>query len=199
MTADPPRDDADSTAEETDDSPPSCVARWLYSSKKTWADFDEVDQEQLEACWRRLGGEQWAEDVRARLEREAAEQKRRERKAQGPKTEAATQRDEGSADTNSAEQSGPPSGVDAVRGALADVAKAGSGACTPSGGKQSGSATPSQAGPSKSEVVRTVLDPDEPAEQRRAKVPVLEDRLFDVDLETMEVRPRTRCARSLRH
>jgi len=199
MTADPRRDDADSTAEETDDSPPPCVARWLYSSKKTWADFDEVDQEQLEACWRRLGGEQWAKDVRARLEREAAEQKRRERKAQGPKTEAATQRDEGGANADAAEQSAPPSGVDAVRGALADVAKAGSGACTPSGGKQSGSVTPSQAGPSKSEVVRTVLDPDEPAEQRRAKVPVLEDRLFDVDLETMEVRPRMCCARSLRH
>jgi len=33
-----------------------------------------------------------------------------------------------------------------------------------------------------------ITDPDEPAEQRRFRVPVLEDRLFDVDMEHMIVR-----------
>lgn len=187
MSADAQQPGGDDNGKDAEGAPPPCTARWLYSSNKSWADFDEADQEQLESRWRQLGGAQWAEDVRARLEREAAEQERRESKAQGPKTEAETQQGEEDTDTSSAQHDGPPSGVDAVRSALADAAKAGSGACTP-GGDKSGNATPSHPGASKGEVVRTVLDPDEPAEERRAKVPVLEDRLFDVDLETMEVR-----------
>ncbi|PWN47984.1 hypothetical protein IE53DRAFT_400894 [Violaceomyces palustris] len=189
------------TATTPDDSPPFQRPRWLYSRGKGWAIFSDGDDEKLESRWQSLGGAEWASSLarKARATSVGVDQRVGE---------------DGGGRGNSTSIPIPPTGVAKIKDALRDwlpgekeegaFAPAGSVSDTRSplnedeGGKSRRDGKGDEETHSKLEqtqdgkgkvVVNEILDPEEGDEERRTKVEVMEDHLFDVDLERMVLYP----------
>lgn len=164
--------------------------RWFYAREGDWVVFSESDDERLEQRFQEAGGESWAlkllkeqrekrkeeaqNDERAASEREA--EKREEEEKREVRKEAALAgadfKNLGWAGTFSSWWSSPAS---KVPGAAKD--------------KEDAAGKKAKEDDEKKQMVEEILDPDEPDSERKYKVPVLEDKLFDVDLEKMQLYP----------
>ncbi|CEH12163.1 Phosphatidic acid-preferring phospholipase A1, contains DDHD domain [Ceraceosorus bombacis] len=186
-------------------SPPDVRPRWFYSSEKSWIDFDERDQQALEARFQQLGGAEWHSEIKAQhTDGDESESEHTgtsdddDDEAQGPSLDA-RKGEQDSTKPDNDEQNGLGSMLtglisgnasdqkssDASR-KLADQAKSIPPIRTVSHNFKKAKKGSTSKEP---EVVRAVLDPDEPEEESRARVAVLEDRLFDVNLESMDLYP----------
>lgn len=190
---------------------PALRPRWFHARGKGWAAFEKKDDEELERVWKALGGQEWAEGRRVGRERkeeekdgkEASEQAEGEGEGEGNGGDEDEQEEE-----EEPAQLSTSSSMEAVKNALGEWLpssitsrkEGGADGSEEMGEKEKSEKDGKGKGKGKegeeekekkkkmeSRVVHQALDPDEPPENRRAKVPVLEDRLFEVDLEQMEV------------
>ena len=151
-------------------SPPIHSARWFYAFQGGWQAFSDEDDAALERRWKQL-------DSDGSLERCEEERRKEEEQAD----------DISQNDTDGQEKDGmarvlpsasTPSGVDQLRRGV--VGAAGKGDAAKGDGVK--------AEPGK-QVVNEHLDPDEPESNRRMRVEVMEDHLFEVDLAKMNLFP----------
>lgn len=150
---------------------PQLKARWFYARGKGWAIFSDQDDAALEEKWNELGGEAF-EDERSKAS-EDKDQKTEPEKEKRPGLLRA-----------------PPSGVDAVQRALANFLPKETPKKPKSDDQENVNDTKSETKKDKVQV-NEILDPSVPPSDpsRRTKVPVLEDKLFDANLETMTMYP----------
>lgn len=172
------------------ETPPRLRPRWLYSSEKSWIDFEDKDQQALEARFQALGGVQWHAKVHSRTvdgDEEGEEDKEEDARSCSSRVDDDSNNDEhglgsvitGLVSSNASDQGGRAAAADLSKQArsISPIRKI---------SRNIDKATESSK-KDEPEMVRAVLDPDEPEEKSRTKVPVLEDKLFDVDLEQMAV------------
>lgn len=147
--------------------PPDQKARWFYAIEDRWQTFSDDDDGALEARWKQLSQEGLL-DERRREQKEERMQEQRDR-------------DDDSGITSTRKGPllrAPPSGVDQVRkGVIEALGKA-----------EQEDQEQSEKGEGKL-VVDERLDPDEPEGNRRFKVEVMEDHLFEVDIGNMQLFP----------
>lgn len=166
----------------TSSSPPTLRPRWFYASESSggWLAFSSKDDEALEKRFQDVGGEEWwlsEEQTEKRAERR--EERLRHSQVK-PKDE---QMESGQSDQDET-------------GWLAGVSKWWN-SKEGEGSEQSLSSKVKQAEKDQGRddesdepvLVEEILDPDESEEERRYKVAVLEDYLFDVDIEVMQLYP----------
>lgn len=184
---------------DTPKGPSTPLARWFYASGKSWVDFHSQDQKALEERWKELGGDEWGRERRKRADKRREERQRKkeeEAKQQGRDLEKEAAQKQQAEDAKK-KNPVPPSAFEAVRNTVADMLPSTS---SPASAITSGAVTPASApGVAKAiaedekeqekVIVREILDPDTPAEERKSIVAALEDKLFDCDLESMTVYP----------
>lgn len=151
------------------------TARWFYAFEDGWQAFNDEDDGKLEQRWKTL--------------REQGKLKSRQNDGQGDVRD--DEQGEGKEEEKRSALSWPPSGVDSIRSALFGTDKSGEEAKKSIENARE-KAKPKEAGTQKKgddgrKIAGFHLDPDESAEERATKVEVMEDHLFDVDLESMEV------------
>ena len=152
---------------------PPLEARWFFAKGEQWAVFPDQDSKRLEQRWTELGGDQ--------LERKV--------------DEVFQQVDSSEKESKPALLRAPPSGADAVQAALAKLLAQKHESNSDNQKQQDEQESTKQKGKqptNKGNVkVDRCIDPDLPNEHpsRRSKVAVLEDHLFDADVETMTVYP----------
>lgn len=176
----------------------------MYARGDTWATFQPHDDEKLEKRWQQLGGEQWAQQIKQRDQEENQEKQFNTTSLRAPPSgvDAIQSALDGFADVaNRTKQNAKPSKeAQASRGSGSWLN--GIRHYMPFAGHQDGkndadtqSKSSEQDGSDKDKKdsdktqVNYILDPDEPESQRKAKVEVMEDNLFDVDLESMTLYP----------
>lgn len=176
----------------TKDAPSDLTARWLYAIEDGWQPFTDKDNDSLEQRYTSL--------VRKGRLADRSKVKTKERSggsndAAGEGDEATEDKEKGASNASKKNDSDktpkqPFSGVDAVRKAFSGIVEEGgkranqavsSGAATPLLGGDGDGSEDGKA------VVNEQLDPDAPEEERITRVEVMEDKLFDVNLETMRV------------
>lgn len=159
---------------------PNISTRWFYAFEDGWQAFNDDDDGRLEERWQTLEKEGFFQKVKAKKEKaKEEEEKEKER-------DEKEQDDEPTSDQQQKGNAWPPSGVDQIRAALF-------GSSILSGKAEKEQKSKKQAGELRNDegqkIVSHHLDPDEPKEKRRKFVEVMEDHLFDVDLESMELFP----------
>ncbi|TKY87747.1 hypothetical protein EX895_003328 [Sporisorium graminicola] len=188
-------------------SPPRQKAQWMYASGDAWATFQPQDNDKLEERWNKLGGEEWARSHRSQSPDHDEKQQTTSSSPRAPPSgvEAVQSALSDSADpshtdkrsSRSAKSHRKPSNDSWLNGLqqyVPFISNVRSDADSDDG-SQSQSAQPdnstnetSNSEPDKIHV-NYILDPDEPETERVAKVEVMEDNLFDVDLESMTLYP----------
>lgn len=167
--------------------PPEMTTRWFYAFEDGWQAFNDHDDERLENRWQELEEEGFFEKVRLKQRQKAKEEEDRKKDEQ-KQSEKERQEEEECANKSKSGKSNawPPSGVDQIRAALfgfnTSNAKANKEAKTK---KEAGEVRNDEG----QKIVTHHLDPDEPEETRKKFVAVMEDKLFDADLESMELFP----------
>ncbi|KAJ1020115.1 hypothetical protein NDA16_004395 [Ustilago loliicola] len=183
----------------------------MYARGDTWATFQPHDDEKLEKRWQQLGGEQWARSVRDRVQDEEHKEQQSNTSSPSPRgppsgVDAIQSALDGFADVaNRTKQKAKSSKKGQSSSQASGSWLNGLRHYIPFAGTQDhqddGSQTVRQdssdkdskkdSDKSKSDKVQVnyILDPDEPESQRKAKVEVMEDNLFDVDLESMTLFP----------
>ncbi|SYW84328.1 related to phosphatidic acid-preferring phospholipase A1 [Ustilago bromivora] len=192
-------------------SPPPQRARWMYARGDTWATFQPHDDEKLEKRWQQLGGEGWARQrckqqdqgkdeqeqsttssprappsgvdaIQSALHGSTDVAKRAKYKAKSANNPAACQ-------SSRSEQT--PSSSSWLSGLRNYMPFAGQERSKDDRDSQAKSNNQGDKQKKDSDKVQVnyILDPDEPETGRKAKVEVMEDNLFDVDLESMTLFP----------
>ncbi|GAK64130.1 uncharacterized protein PAN0_004d2339 [Moesziomyces antarcticus] len=184
-------------------SPPPQRARWMYARGDTWATFQPHDNDKLEKRWHHLGGEQWA---------------RTHSKPHGQQTPPPHESHTPPPRAPPSGVDAIQSALDGFSGVAQQTKQKATEKITPpddswlnklrqyvpygarqpdadddddaSSDKDDGTNSDSGKSSNPDQVqVNYILDPDEPDSERTAKVEVMEDNLFDVDLESMTLYP----------
>ena len=187
--------------------PPPQRAQWMYARGDTWATFQPHDNDKLEQRWNKLGGEAWA---RSHREQQLGDNEKRQTPSSLPRAPPSgvdaiqsaiagygkpSHDNEHKDDSAALERKGSRSSwLGGLRGFVPFVNKDGhSDDSNDANQSRSTEHDTSEQESNKSESekihVNLILDPDEPESERMAKVEVMEDNLFDVDLECMTLYP----------
>ncbi|SNX83596.1 related to phosphatidic acid-preferring phospholipase A1 [Melanopsichium pennsylvanicum] len=189
-------------------SPPPHRARWMYARGDTWATFQPHDNDKLERKWNELGGDDWARRRNQQAQDLCQDEKRKSTtsKPRAPPSGVdaiqsaldgftnlshPSKRDSRSAHGQlSKDSSAGSSWISDLRSYMSfakdDAADHGS---NTDSDEQRSSNDDSKKSDDDSIQVNYILDPDQPQAERAAKVEVMEDNLFDVDLESMTLYP----------
>lgn len=137
---------------------PPLRARWFFALDDGWQTFSEEDDATLEEQWA-ARDDSWAQEREKWVEEEKAK-----------------------------DAAAPPTGVDAVKNAIVTFVNTqeekSSGRAKDNDGNEEDSAAKNE---ESRKLVNEHLDPDGDASQRKYRVAVMEDKLFDVDLVRMHV------------
>lgn len=179
----------------------------MYARGDTWATFQPHDNDKLEQRWNKLGGEAWA---RSHREQQLGDNEKRQTPSSLPRAPPSgvdaiqsaiagygkpSHDNEHKDDSAALERKGSRSSwLGGLRGFVPFVNKDGhSDDSNDANQSRSTEHDTSEQESNKSESekihVNLILDPDEPESERMAKVEVMEDNLFDVDLECMTLYP----------
>ncbi|PWZ01625.1 hypothetical protein BCV70DRAFT_77849 [Testicularia cyperi] len=199
--------------------PPPQRARWMYARGKTWAIFSPHDDEKLETRWRQLGGDAWRRSLNQAKQRDSDDPQVSSSTSHSAPSSLATPPSGVEAirsaltkfselpDTARAATYSSRSGATSSPGAhasswsaplrklkrafVADPQQEQHGQDRQHSDIESDHDAKEECRRDSDEKVQVnhVLDPDEPEENRRTKVEVMEDNLFDVDLESMTLYP----------
>lgn len=164
-------------------------ARWLYAVEEEWRPFDDCDNGALESRWsalvrngklpeRRMAGNDTVDKKGDKPEGD---------EAKGDEEDKSGQSTKGEADDSKDDDKGKPI-TTAVDDLLGEPGKKVSEAIN------SGDATPmlkddDNDDEGQGNIINERLDPDASAEEREMRVEVMEDKLYDVDLEMMKLFP----------
>ena len=185
----------------------------MYARGDTWATFQPHDNDKLEAKWNELGGEQWSLQRKQDRER-LGDDERQQTLSSTPRAPPSgvdaiqsaldgfsnpTRRSKPSPVSTAKDVSkrtgSESSWIDALRSYLpfSKDASDNDGRTQSESDRHDGSDKDPNNDSSKSDPdkiqVNYILDPDQPESERAAKVEVMEDNLFDVDLESMTLYP----------
>lgn len=180
----------------------------MYARGDSWATFQPHDNDKLEERWNKLGGEEWARSHRLQSPGDDEKQQAVSSSPRAPPSgaEAIQSALSGFADSSHIKKQSSDS-ASSDRKPPMDSWFNGLRQYIPFAGKDSSSADANDASQSQSAQqdddsnkdstdsesdkiqVNYILDPDEPESERVAKVQVMEDNLFDVDLESMTLYP----------
>ncbi|CAO1638617.1 unnamed protein product [Sympodiomycopsis kandeliae] len=176
----------------TETSRPPLRPRWFYARDGDWVVFSESDDENLEARFQELGGEEWGLKKKEDLERQAKEEKQDAAEEQSRAEKE--QQDKEEKEKQEVRKEARLAGADFTQlGWLGTFSNWWSPAASLGGKKKDDSEQRKEGkdenGEDDHKMVEEILDPDEPDSERMTKVAVLEDKLFDVDLEKMHLYP----------
>lgn len=173
--------------------------RWFHAQGKDWVLFTEKDDEKLESKFQELGGQNWSNEVQEESslnqDQDKEEQNLSKEKPIEVEQDSNSNEDEEEEKENQLDDSNPlkDSNKSSVEKSKSSFNEWIPDSISPS---VSGNVTPSKDSPKKSSkpsnpVVNYLLDPSEPSNSpsRVTKVPVLEDNLFEVDLEKWQLYP----------
>ncbi|MCO5573431.1 hypothetical protein L7F22_027202 [Adiantum nelumboides] len=163
---------------------PKISTRWFYAFEDGWQAFNDEDDGKLEERWQTLDKEGFFEKVKEKEEKAAKEEKKKEE--EDKKEQDSNNDNELQTDQQQKSNSWPPSGVDQIRAALFGSSILNGKADKEAKSKKQAEELRNDEG---QKIVAHQLDPDEPKEKRRKFVEVMEDKLFDVNLESMELFP----------
>ncbi|SPO25159.1 related to phosphatidic acid-preferring phospholipase A1 [Ustilago trichophora] len=182
-------------------SPPPQRARWMYARGDTWATFQPHDNDKLEHKWNQLGGEKWARQTKQDQQRLGDDEKQ-QATTSTPRAPPSgvdaiqsaldgfinpTQKSKSNDSAN--KPSSGSSWLSGLRSYLPFAKHASNNDDSAESDKHNGQDRDSNKSDSDKIQVNYILDPDQPESERAAKVEVMEDNLFDVDLESMTLYP----------
>ncbi|CAO1616816.1 unnamed protein product [Parajaminaea phylloscopi] len=172
-------------------SPPKAAPRWFYAKDggDDWAAFPEVDDKALEARFQALGGEQWQCSKRQRTEDDAARVKAAEDDEQDPDKSTKWQKSAKEHDAEHDASSAPKADEAGSQGWTRLFTRLWNTDSADEDHKGTNKDKDAAKSDRERKLVEEILDPDETEADRQTKVAVLEDRLFDVDLDTLHLYP----------
>lgn len=166
------------------DGPPEQKARWFYAIEDRWQTFSDEDDTKLERRWEKVSAD-------GSLEKKKQELKEKEEKEWKEDEVEGQQQDVGLKKRIPLLRA-PPSGVDQVRkGVIESMSSSSNNRSKEEKEEEKGEKAESSKSSKKEEktIVNEQLDPDEPEENRRFRIEVMEDHLFEVDLGKMQLFP----------
>lgn len=193
------------TSERERTGPPPQRARWLYARGNTWAAFQPRDNDKLEHRWNRLGGEQWARHTSQNRVGQADKKQSTTSSPRAPPSrvdavqstlhgpaDPANNHAQSQSEASSKKTSSDRSWFTGLRQYIAlgkDESSQGDESSQFHSDQPNAQGKESNSADADEVQVNYILDPDEPESERAARVEVMEDNLFDVDLESMTLYP----------